>query len=650
MSSNRDFKRIAPDFDGSPSRHRDWMNKFELAARAAKYTDEDKCLHAPLHFEGDAWRWYQGRLTEEIRNSWALFKTAFLEEFRGSNWQQNLLQHAMNRLQFPNEPVDRYLNDKLDILDYLGDEATESTKVALLISGLQHRLQPYVRMMAPTSLASAISAIRTVAESFSDQAPPTAFDSRPRGAQFNYDGPPRNDVPRSYNDSRDNRANYQTKRPWQPPFRPNNNPNSIPVNFNNRDNYNRRPNADSRQQPSGGRSHESDGRGRGTDSDLAKRLERLSLNRAYVESDYDTDEWNPRKSGKPTVRLLNLDDSDYEQDYDHSEYDSDDEGDSWEEEWTERVKAFVKRSHEEGSSRDEGDDRHRARKISRGAFPSDIEMDNVPARRRYNIRRNPPAGAQGGPAAAAPPPPPAPIPEQNRARKPTPKKRRKPHEYDIIKALSETPANATLLEVIQLKPTMLNDVKHTLYDYIPREPLAEASHADVENKPAPTTTQVVASGKYGTAKVKGKLNGKDGSFIVDTGATNTIATIDTAEEYNLKCAKVDRPIPYHTSGEALGEVVAIARGSLIQIGDVGIRVDIYVVKSKGFKVLIGNEWLHAARAKIDFDALTITVSANGKCSTLPLKVRREESNSRTLEGRCADVENRELNGVATPRI
>ncbi|KAJ3335313.1 hypothetical protein HDU93_005827, partial [Gonapodya sp. JEL0774] len=659
MSAFREPKRIAPEFDGNPSRHRDWMNKFELAARAAKYTDEDKCLQAPLHFDGDAWRWYQGRLPEEKKSVWSSFKAAFMEEFRGSNWQQNLLQMAMNRMQSSSESVDRYLNDKLDILEYLDDEATESTKIALLIGGLQQRYQPFVRMMAPDTLSKAISVIRTVAESFSERGTGYSFDqppNHPRSPPTGNNNTNRNDNYRPFNNNRDynrsyndNRDNYQARK-WVQQQTNYHNPNNIPIIPQHRSGYERRPNNDLRQQPNLNRA-QGNGHGAGTDSDLARRLDRLSLNQARLQDHGSDDNYEPRyhRGHSPSVRLIHLRGSNSVRDT-SSEYDSDDEGEIIEEYWDdEEIDAFVKRGYREVSSEDEelAHSRQRSRRVSQQAFPSDLEMEDVPLRRRYNVRRGIPSRAQPRAPSPAPPLPHPPAPplapvaqnaDDNRRRRSTPKKKRRPHEYDIIKVLAETPANASLLQVIQLKPTMLNDVKHTLYDYIPREGPAEVSHADVSDMKAPAPEPPVAKGRFGTAKARGTLNGKDGNFIIDTGATNTIATIDTAEEYKLKCVKIDNPIPYHTSGEELGEVIAIARKSLIQFGGVGIRVDVYVVKSKGFKVLVGNDWLHAAKAKIDFEALTLTVvSAEGTQSTMPLKVRREENHSKSIEGQCVDL-------------
>jgi hypothetical protein len=161
-----------------------WIEHFEKAATANGLTDARKLAVVPAYLTGTAATWLQERQANVATNpaAWThapganaaaiavTFKQPFIDHFRTPGriaiWQQALENHK----QQPGETVDQYVSKMQTLMKKIDpvNAATEYTKVANFMRGLDARIKFHVRAANPVTLAEAVNLARGFEMSYNE--------------------------------------------------------------------------------------------------------------------------------------------------------------------------------------------------------------------------------------------------------------------------------------------------------------------------------------------------------------------------------------------------------------------------------------------------------------------------------------------------
>ena len=60
----------------------------------------------------------------------------------------------------------------------------------------------------------------------------------------------------------------------------------------------------------------------------------------------------------------------------------------------------------------------------------------------------------------------------------------------------------------------------------------------------------------------------------------------------------------------------------VKLGDITVLIDMVVVQTTAYKVILGTEWLDKVHAVIDFNAQKMKITRRGKSSIIPIDINR----------------------------
>ena len=142
-------------FYGTPEEDgQDWLCRFEIISDASGWGDQQKISYVKLYLEGTARQWV---LVNEPAN-WKDFKECFLRAFRLKNSKFRLASKLRARRQGPNEPVETFIYDVLNIIRKVEiaqqGPMPEADKLDCLLQGLDAGLVEKMWPLVPTAIAT----------------------------------------------------------------------------------------------------------------------------------------------------------------------------------------------------------------------------------------------------------------------------------------------------------------------------------------------------------------------------------------------------------------------------------------------------------------------------------------------------------------
>lgn len=177
--------------------------------------------------------------------------------------------------------------------------------------------------------------------------------------------------------------------------------------------------------------------------------------------------------------------------------------------------------------------------------------------------------------------------------------------YDVITDLQQQKANITYGQLIQLSPQVRSDLARGI-----RKPtMRSAKFMDQPNNRTPTALYCDAS-----------INGVEVPLILDSGAAGSIVSRQLLNNLGMHIERPSTSVMINVNDERkrpLGEVTNFP----VTIKGATIPVDAVVVEADSYGLIVGNDWFLKAKAKVDWETLTLIFKWDGKSFEVPVECR-----------------------------
>ena len=110
-------------------------------------------------------------------------------------------------------------------------------------------------------------------------------------------------------------------------------------------------------------------------------------------------------------------------------------------------------------------------------------------------------------------------------------------------------------------------------------------------------------------------------FVIDTGAGGCMIAKDYLDRLGYAIEKPTKLTFTTATGVRavpLGKVHEIP----VKLGDITVPIDMVVVQTTTYEVILGTEWLDKVHAVIDFNAQKMKITRRGKSSIIPIDINR----------------------------
>ena len=132
-----------------------------------------------------------------------------------------------------------------------------------------------------------------------------------------------------------------------------------------------------------------------------------------------------------------------------------------------------------------------------------------------------------------------------------------------------------------------------------------------------TTSNSECTPAYAVAIIKGKPV----SAIIDTGAGISVISVIFLRRIGWKIDRASKRKIIVADGRqtvALGEMDNVT----VMFGNCEVPINMTVTEATGYDIILGNDWLQKARAKIDLGAAKMRITAHGLDEEVPLDLYR----------------------------
>lgn len=156
-------------FDGTTVNARDWLEVFEIAAETNKWVEADLPKRVGSYFEGTAFKWYMHNSREQAKaatkDSWTQFKDKLVKQFPGSSSSIAAHGRLTARTQILGEPIETYVNDKLELCDRYDPDMSVKDQVSHLMLGLLPSTFEKLHPLGITTVQGVLDKARLYSES-----------------------------------------------------------------------------------------------------------------------------------------------------------------------------------------------------------------------------------------------------------------------------------------------------------------------------------------------------------------------------------------------------------------------------------------------------------------------------------------------------
>ena len=122
---------------------------------------------------------------------------------------------------------------------------------------------------------------------------------------------------------------------------------------------------------------------------------------------------------------------------------------------------------------------------------------------------------------------------------------------------------------------------------------------------------------------KGKINGKDCEFLVDSGADGIFCGKNKAAEAKMKLTTLKKNVTISTADGQEYPITEMAQGITYTIQGFKDTMDLYILPVDHDHILLGNHWLSKVNPKIDWRKKEAVVERNDKTYTLQVNKKEE---------------------------
>ena len=553
-----------------------WVRQVEMLTAANNWTEQQQVCNAVAAMTGSASYW----LDSASVNTWQELKEQMLHRF-GQN-VETIANKLYTCTQANRESIDQYIDRFRQLaakLSASGNPLSDALLLSIFIKGVRKDLRRELIIKHPHTLEEAISDAKYMDENLQPEHDYATNASNGRNnGRFQPDNRPQRHEPNAYQGPK---PNQNEPRPPRPMPQQNQQPKTWP--------------------PRGHRNRVEE------DVDnINRQMEKLQLQKAALQKSGQAMQYTGRMIG--THKDCYYDDGDIEMtdasiytnyytppDYEAPYYWNAYEGDV---EMRDAAPIAPRRPRQRQAFNPSSLPRRPAQEPQRP--PPDFQRRAAPP-----AAQPPHSGprAQGAPQGMPPIPPPA--------RRTT----RTAQNFHISEQLQSTGAKISIAELIRLAPEVRTELKrmlerveqeqephgqqHYTHDIMESQCITEPRD-NYQHQRYDATTLGESAGGISVVKATVRLANADVNAIIDSGASHTMISEVLARKLQLYKDIVPTQAKFYTSSGKLERPVGRLLDVPITVGDLTLPVDIYVSPARTYSLLLGNNYLAAVEAQINF--------------------------------------------------
>ena len=180
-------------------------------------------------------------------------------------------------------------------------------------------------------------------------------------------------------------------------------------------------------------------------------------------------------------------------------------------------------------------------------------------------------------------------------------------KYNIYEDIKNKQANVTIEELLKIP---------TIYQQF-QKAVKEVQFADSNSADTDTGEEDIKTSAYTTCQVEDRMF----AAIVDTGAGYCFMAKKAADLLGWNQYKPTKLVFVTTDGKKctpLGRIADVP----IRFGGATVSTDVIITKATNYDLILGNDWLETAQAKIDIAAQKMTINPQGKEIEIDLNIRK----------------------------
>jgi hypothetical protein len=185
--------------------------------------------------------------------------------------------------------------------------------------------------------------------------------------------------------------------------------------------------------------------------------------------------------------------------------------------------------------------------------------------------------------------------------------------WDIVK---ETVIPIQIQDFLQYSPTAKNQVRIGISkikpDYVTEEQQTRLNALELKQSRKP---------KMSSAYIQVSINNRTFQGIIDTGAATCVISHDLCLLLKWTIDASNRRTVTIADGNDMTSL-GVVKEVPFTIAGCTISMDAMVVKTHSYDILLGNDWLHKARARIDISAQKIQIEQHGQKHVIPLSFNK----------------------------
>jgi predicted aspartyl protease len=211
----------------------------------------------------------------------------------------------------------------------------------------------------------------------------------------------------------------------------------------------------------------------------------------------------------------------------------------------------------------------------------------------------------------------------NKQTRNTIQERIKTSKYNLTEDVMNRKANITIGQLLQINPRMHGELtKNKIQSYMIEPTKTGFGLADLNI----TNDQ---ENSYTATRAKIIVNDKTIDCLIDCGASKCIMDRNTKEMLGLEIdssSNTTFTLGNNSTVASLGLIYDVA----ITIGNVTIPINVEVLEATPMPLIIGNNWLQKAKARIDFTLTNMSVEYRKKSAEIPILIEKESNPQQLL--------------------
>ena len=191
----------------------------------------------------------------------------------------------------------------------------------------------------------------------------------------------------------------------------------------------------------------------------------------------------------------------------------------------------------------------------------------------------------------------------------------KTFQYNAWEDIKARPVQMTFEQAAEMNPTIKQQIRNGLTETKPGFKITQINQAGTTGSDSEEEEDWERSSAYAI----GTIENVPIEFIVDTGAGGCMIAKETLDRLGWGI-EAPTTLTFTTSTGHDAVPLGKVREVPVRIGEITIPIDMIVVQTTTYEVILGNDWTKKAKVVIDIDAEKMKITRRGRSSIVPISI------------------------------